>query len=453
MGAAAQFEPIEPRLARETYLDAFAAATFAGRAASAGGTVLDVARAAASVPPPSGSADSTDWLLAGLAANFNEGYASAVPALQQALATFGTNASPAQELRWLWLTSSAALHLWDDEQWLLLSNRYLDLARAAGALSEMPLALSTRAMVLLFAGDLGTAASLVEEQQAVTEATGSQLAPYSAMCLAAMRGEPTAAEKLIEATHRDALAKGEGISIAVAEWTRAVLHNGQGKYAEATAAARQALHHQEYPELRYPGIANWAAAELIEATTRSGLLDEAREAVDWLTEMTSASGTHWALGVQARSRALLAGGEAADSAFREAISWLEQTKVGSELARTHLLYGEWLRRERRRTDARDHLRTAHRMLDATGMQSFAERARRELLATGETARRRSASHTQELTAQEILIARLARDGLSNPEIGSRLFISARTVQYHLSKVFTKLGISSRSQLDRVPLTS
>jgi DNA-binding CsgD family transcriptional regulator len=451
--AAAQFEPIEPRLARETYLDAFAAATFAGRGAKPGGTVLDVARAAAAAPQAPGPPESTDWLLAGLAANFNEGYASAVAPMRQALATFGNTASPAQELRWLWPATSAALHLWDDEEWLLLSSRYVDLARAAGSLSEMPLALSTRAMVLLFAGDLSTAASLVEEQEAVTEATGSQLAPYSAMCLAAMRGEPTAAEKLIEATHRDALAKGEGISIAVAEWTRAILHNGQGKYAEATAAARQALHHQEYPELRYPGIANWAAAELIEAATRNGLLEEAREAVDWITEMTSASGTRWALGVQARSRALLAGGEAADSAFREAISWLEQTKVGSELARTHLLYGEWLRRERRRTDARDHLRTAHRMLDAMGMQSFAERARRELVATGETARRRSASHAQELTAQEVLIAQLARDGLSNPEIGSRLFISARTVQYHLGKVFAKLGINSRSQLDRVALTS
>jgi ATP/maltotriose-dependent transcriptional regulator MalT len=453
LGAAAQFEPIEPRLARETYLDAFAAATFAGRAASPGGTVLDVARAAAAAPEPPGPAEATDWLLAGLAANFNEGYASAVPHLRQALASFGTAASPAQELRWLWLMSLAALHLWDDEQWLLLSSRYLNLARAAGALSEMPLALSTRAMVLLFAGDLSAAASLVEEQEAITGATGSQLAPYSAMCLAAMRGQRTAAEHLIEVTNRDALAKGEGISIAVAEWTRALLHNGQGEYREATAAAQQALHHQEFPELRYPGIANWAAAELIEAATRSGLFDEAREAVDWITVMTSASGTSWALGVEARSRALLASGKAADSAFREAISWLEQTKVGSDLARTHLLYGEWLRRERRRTEARDHLRTAHSMLDAMGMESFAERARHELSATGETARRRSAPNTRELTAQEVLVAQLARDGLSNPEIGSRLFISARTVQYHLRKVFAKLGINSRSQLDRVLLTS
>jgi len=444
--AAAQFEPIEPRLARETYLDAFAAATFAGRGAAPGGTVLDVARAAAAAPQPPDRVESTDWLLAGLAANFNEGYASAVPHLREALATFGNASSPAVELRWMWPASTAALHLWDDEQWLLLSSRYVTLARAAGALSEMPLALSTRAMVLLFAGELGAAASLVQEQRTVTEATGSQLAPYSGMFLAAMRGVPSVAESLIESTHRDALAKGEGISIAVAEWTRAVLLNGQGKYDEATEAARQALHHQEYPELHYPGIANWAAAELIEATSRSGRLEEAREAVAWISAMTSASGTSWALGVEARSRALVAGGDDADSAFSEAISWLEQTKVGSELARTHLLYGEWLRRERRRIDARDHLRTAHRMLETMGMESFAERARHELLATGETARRRSAPDTRQLTAQETLIAQLARDGLSNPEIGGRLFISARTVQYHLRKVFAKLDISSRSQL-------
>jgi DNA-binding CsgD family transcriptional regulator/tetratricopeptide (TPR) repeat protein len=451
--AAKKLQAIDPGMARETYLGAFNAATFAGRAAGPGGTVREVARASASAPQPAQPTEPTDWLLLGLTANFNEGYADAVPFFRQALASFEVGASPAQELRWLWPMTSAALHLWDDEAWLRLSRRYVDLTHATGALSELPLALSTRAMVLLFAGDLSTAASLVEEQETVTEATGSQLAPYSAMCLAAMRGQSSATERLIELTSRDAVAKGEGISIAVADWTRAVLANGQGKYAEAASAARQALYHQEYPELRYPGIANWAAAELIEAATRSGAHDEAMEAVEWITEMTSASGTPWALGVQARSRALVSSDEAADGAFREAITWLEDTGVRSELARTQLLYGEWLRRERRRTEAREQLRTAHQTMADMGMQSFAERARRELLATGETARRRSAPSSHELTAQEVLIARLARDGLSNPEIGSRLFISARTVQYHLRKVFAKLDITSRSQLDRVQLTS
>jgi DNA-binding CsgD family transcriptional regulator len=424
LGAAAAFEPIEPRLARETYLDALAAASFAGRAASPGGTIRDVARAAAAAPPPPSPPGPTDWLLAGLAANFDDDYPAGVPHLRKALVTFDTaTTSPAHELRWLWLMTSAALHLWDDEHWLRLSDRYVTLARAAGALSELPLALSTRAMVLLFTGELGAAGALVDEQRAVSEATGSQLAPYSAM--------------------------GEGISIAVAEWTRALLENGRGNYPEATAAARQALHHQEYPELHYPGIANWAAAELVEAASRSGEVEEAEEAAAWLSQMTSASGTSWALGIQERSRALLADGTGADDGFREALSCFEKSRVDTELARTHLLYGEWLRRERRRVEAREHLRTAHRMLEAMGMGLFAERARHELLATGETARRRSAPHAQELTAQELLVAQLARDGLSNPEIGSRLFISARTVQYHLRKVFTKLGITSRTQLDRV----
>jgi DNA-binding CsgD family transcriptional regulator len=447
--AAAQLERLDPGLARETYLDAFAASTFAGRAASPGGTVLEVARAAAVAPQPTGAPKPTDSLLAGLTANFDDSYASAVPHFRAALKGFeSADDSPAWELRWSWLMSLAALHLWDDDQWLFLSDRYLNLARSSGALSEMPLALSTRAMVLLFAGDLGDAASLVDEQHTVSIATGSQLAPYSGMCLAAMRGQTAAAESLMEMTRTGALEKGEGISVAVAEWTRALLHNGRGNYREAANAAQMALHHQQYPELRYPGVANWAAAELIEAAARSGMMKEAHEAVEWITEMTSASGTSWARGVEHRSRALLAEGDAADSEFLEAIAMLQQTSVASELARTHLLYGEWLRRERRRVEARDHLRQAHHMLESMGMESFAERARHELSATGENVRKRSVPSQQELTTQELRIAHLALEGLSNPEIGNRLFISARTVQHHLSNVFAKLGVTSRHELDQ-----
>jgi DNA-binding CsgD family transcriptional regulator len=448
--AARRFEPTEAALARETYLDAISAAAFAGRLASSGGSVLEVARAAAAAPRPAHTPRAPDLLLDGLAANFVEGYPAAAPDLRAALRAFGSGMSIDEELRWMWLINLAALHLWDDEHWDALSSRYLQLARTAGAMNELPLALSTRAMMLSFVGDLTVMSTLVDEQHTVTGATGSNLAPYAAMRLAAMRGRQAETMALVEQTAAEAPRRGEGISIAVAEWTRAVLHNGLGNYSEAMAAAKQALYHQEYPDVRYPGVANWAAAELIEAAVRSGMSEKAAETTSWIAEMTGASGTDWALGVEARSRALLAEGENAERLYQESITHLGRTRVRTELARAHLLYGEWLRRERRRTEARAQLRTAHRMLEEMGMQAFAERAGRELQATGETARKRTAvAGGEQLTPQEAQVARLARDGLSNPEIGARLFISARTVQYHLRKVFAKLAISSRNQLHKV----
>jgi DNA-binding CsgD family transcriptional regulator len=448
--AAKRFEPIEAGLARETYLDAINAAAFAGRLASPGGGVIEVARAAAAAPRPPHVPRALDILLDGLAANFVEGYAAAVPDLREALTAFGNGISVDEELRWMWLINLAALHLWDDEHWDPLSVRYLQLARKAGALNELPLALSTRAMMLLFVGDLTTASTLIDEQSTVTEATGSKLAPYAAMRLAAMRGREVEVSALIEVTKSEVSQRGEGIGVACAEWARATLQNGFGNYPEAMAAAELALYHQEYPGVRYPGIANWAAGELIEAAVRSGKMETAAVATRWITEMTGASRTDWALGVEMRSRALLAEGENADGFYQAAIMHFGRSRVRTELARAHLIYGEWLRRERRRIDAREQLRTAHHMLETMGMAAFAERARRELVATGETARKRTAiTSTVELTAQETQIARLARDGLSNPEIGTRLFISAKTVQYHLRKVFAKLGITSRSQLEYV----
>ncbi|MEW2352955.1 AAA family ATPase [Spirillospora sp. NPDC029432] len=446
--AAGRLAPADPGLARETYLDALSATMFAGHLASPGGGALDVARAASTAPRPMDLPNSADHLLSGLAANFTDGYAAGVPPLRQALASFGEGMSADEELRRLWLITEAALHLWDDERWEALSVRYVHLARTAGALSELPLALSTRAYMLLFTGDLATATSLTGEGRAVAEATGGNIAPYSAMALAAFRGSRAEALALVESTGRDVTRRGEGIGAAVATWAKAVLHNGLGEYPEAMAAARTALDHQQYPSMRYPGVANWAAAEFIEAAVRSGENGAAADVCRWLTEMTGASGTGWAVGVEARSQALLAEGGAAEDLYRKALAHLGRTRVGTELARTHLLYGEWLRRLRRRGEARDQLRTAANMLETMGLEGFAERARRELLATGETARRRTVPATGELTAQEAQIARLARDGLSNPEIASRLFISARTVQYHLGKVFAKLGITSRTQLDR-----
>ena len=446
--AARRLEPIDTGLARATYLDALTASTLAGRLASPGGHTLEVARAASAAPRPLGDPSVPDLLLDGLAANFNDGYAAGVPFLRQALTAFGSGMSADEELRWLWLTTLAALHLWDDERWDMLSTRYVELARKTGALSELPLALSTRSMMLLFAGDVTTATALTDEGRVVIDATGSQFAPYAAMGLAALQGRQAEVSALIEDTASDVALRGEGIAMSVAEWANALLHNGLGRYPEAMRAAQQALHYQEYPGMHYPGIANWAAAELVEAAARSGMTGIATDTYRWIAEMTSASGTNWALGVEARSCALVTEGSAAEGLYQDAIMHLDRSRVRAELARAHLLYGEWLRRQRRRTDAREQLRTARGMLEAMGMEAFAERARRELQATGETARKRTAAtgRDEELTAQEAQIARLARDGLSNPEIGARLFLSPRTVQHHLGSVFTKLGITSRSHL-------
>jgi DNA-binding CsgD family transcriptional regulator len=448
--AARRLERIDTGLARATYLDALTASTLAGRLATPGGHTLEVARAARAAPEPPDNPRVPDLLLDGLAANFTDGYGAGVPFLRQALTAFGVGMSPEEQLRRLWLTTLAALHLWDDERWDILSGRYVELARRAGALSELPLALSTRSMMLLFAGDLATATDLTDEGRAVIEATGSQFAPYAAMGLAALQGRPATVSALIESTAGDVAERGEGIANSVAQWANALLHNGLGRYPEAMSAAQQALHLQEYPDMHYPGIANWAAAELVEAAARSGATGTAEGTYRWIAEMTSASGTDWALGVEARARALVTEGKAAEAAYQDSITHLGRTRVRAELARAHLLYGEWLRRQRRRTEAREQLRTAQDMLEAMGMAAFAERAGRELRATGETARKRTAAAAanRELTPHEAQIARLARDGLSNPEIGARLFLSPRTVQHHLGNVFAKLDITSRSQLAR-----
>jgi DNA-binding CsgD family transcriptional regulator len=317
-------------------------------------------------------------------------------------------------------------------------------AREAGALSELPLALTSRAYILLFAGELTATASLTDETQTVEDATGSNIADYGRLGLAALRGDETGTRSVTETAMEDVHARGEGVGIMLVEWANAVLYNSLGQYENALAAAQRGSVYEADP-----GGTIWPAPEMVEAAARIGMTDIATDSYHRLAEKTSASGTDWALGIQARSHALLRHGADAERLYRESIARLGRTRVRTELARAHLLYGEWLRRQRRRTDAREQLRAAHRMFEAMGMDAFAERSRRELRATGETALRRTvaAGHT-ELTVQEAQVARLARDGLSNPEIGVRLFISAHTVQYHLRKVFVKLDISSRSQLDR-----
>jgi DNA-binding CsgD family transcriptional regulator/tetratricopeptide (TPR) repeat protein len=439
--AARQFEPLDVRLARDTYLEALSAALLVGRLAGGVG-VREVAEAARAAPPPPRPARAPDLLLNGLALVITEGYPAGAPLLQRAVYAFRSMGISGQEgLRWLWQACHGAGLLWDYGSWDLLSARRVKLARDAGALTALPVAFNTRTGVHLFAGEFALAASLMAEVKSVTEATGSSIAPYAALGLAALRGRKAEALELIEAATRDAERLGEGGGLSFVQWAAAVLCNGLGRYEEALAAAQQAS--EDSPADLF---ANWAVAELIEAATRSGTPERAADALHRLSAIAHASGTDWALGVEARSRALLSEGDTTEALYREALDRLGRTRLRVELGRTHLLYGEWLRRENRRIDARGQLRTAHQMFAAMGADGFAERAARELLATGERVRKRTTEPPSRLTARETQIARLADDGLSNSEIAAQLFMSPRTVEYHLHKVFIKLAVSSRSQL-------
>jgi DNA-binding CsgD family transcriptional regulator len=436
VAAARRLESVDVELARTTYLDALSAAIFAGRLAGPGGDLREVARAASAAPRPHAPVPA-DLLLDGTALTCRDGYAAGFPTLRKAIDEFGSGMSAEQELHLLWMAGTTALRLWDAERWMAFAARHVQLAREVGALSELALALTSRSYGRLFSGDLVGAATLTDEVQALNDATGGSLAPYGALALAAFRGDLRA--ELLAAVRQDATRRGEGIGIAFADWAEAVHNIGRGSYREAFAAASRAC--------QDPSLV-WAPAELVEAAVRSGLPELAADACRQLSVMTSVAGTDWALGIQARCEALLSSNP--EPLYCEALALLGRTPFRVELARAQLLYGEWLRRERRRTDAREQLRTAFGTFEEIGMSAFADRARRELQAAGGTARKRvTPSASEELTAQEAQIARMARDGLSNPEIASRLFISARTVQYHLRKVFPKLGITSRNQLDQV----
>jgi DNA-binding CsgD family transcriptional regulator len=443
--AAQQLEPLDVTLARETYLEALMAAQFAGRLAD--GAALEVAEAARAAPP-SRSPRAPDVLLDGLAAMITEGHRPAARLLKRAVQAFRSgDAGETGGFRWMWLAEEAAIEMWDHDSWRELAVRELQLVREAGALTVLPLALSANTVALIFAGELAAAASLIDEVKIVTEATGAQLAPYGPLILAAWRGREAELGDLTDATLREALPRGEGIGVSTAQWANAVLHNGLARYEGAATSARQVL---EGP----PGLdatVNWVLPELVEAAVRCDETELARDALQRLTEITRAGGTDWALGLEARSGALLSEDAAAERLYLEAVERLGRTRVRGEHARAHLLYGEWLRREGRRKDAREQLRVAHGRFADMGMEAFAERARRELQATGATTRKRRAATRDELTPQEEQIARLARDGLTNSEIGSQLFLSPRTVEWHLRKVFTKLGITSRMGLhDALP---
>jgi DNA-binding CsgD family transcriptional regulator len=440
--AARRFEPIDVRLARETYLEALSAALYAPRFVT-DRALREVAEAARAAPAAPGPPRAPDLLLDGQALLITEGYAAAAPMLKRAMDIFSSEGISGDEgLRWLWLASPTAVRLWDDENWDRLSARHVELARDSGALGVLPIALNLRAGLHLYKGELAVGGSMIEEAKAICEATGSRVGPYASLALAAFRGRELQASDLIDASTRDMAHPAEQGGPTLLQWASAVLYNSLGRYEEALAAAQRATEHEDL------GVFGWALVELVEAGVRSDARDVAASAFDRLSERTHASATDWALGIEARSRALLSDSQSAGPLYREAIERLARSRIAVHLARAHLLYGEWLRRERRRTDAREQLRTAHEMFITMGADGFAERTRRELLATGETARKRSVDTTSQLTPQETQVAQLARDGLSNPEIGARLFISPSTVQYHLRKVFMKLDINSRMHLAR-----
>jgi DNA-binding CsgD family transcriptional regulator len=443
LSAARELEAVDPHLARATYLEALSAAMFAGRLARGGGAV-EISQAALAGPPPPAVPRPSDLLLQGLAVQFTAGYAAGAPILKEALRAFRQETVlPPQEARWLWFASWVALHLWDDEGWTVLSTRHLELVREAGALTALPFVLANRSSVYAHAGELAMAASVEEELRAATEATGIAPVPYGALSIAAVRGHEAELSELIQTSVSEAEARGEGLALTVTEMLSGTLYLGLGRYDAALAAVRQA---ERYHEI---GPAIWTLTELIEAAARSGETRLAGHALELLAETTQSSGTDWALGIEARCRALLSDGDAAERFYREAIDRLSGARLRLEFARAHLLYGEWLRRERRRVDAREHLRTALEMFTGFGAEAFAARAERELLATGERVRARTVETRDELTAQEAQVAWLARDGLSNAEVGARLFISQHTVAYHLRKIFNKLGITSRSELGLV----
>ncbi|HEY6313043.1 MAG TPA: LuxR C-terminal-related transcriptional regulator [Streptosporangiaceae bacterium] len=441
MKAARQFDPLDPRLARQTYLEALIAAIFAGRLALGGG-VREVAEAARMAPPPPGPARGPDLLLDGLALLVTEGYPAGAPVLRQAVSAFrGTDLSTEEGLRWLWLASYAAGSVWDHPAGTCCPTARSTLARDAGALIALPIALSTHAGVHLFAGEFTEAASLVAQAESVAEATGSSLAPYGVLALAVFRGQEAQAAHLIQIATDDVGRRGEGGGLSSVQWADAVLCNSLGRYEEALAAAQRAS--EDSPAVQFAG---WALVELVEAAVRSGVPERAAGAVQRLSGIARACRTDWALGAEARSRALVSDGAAAETLYREAIDRFGRTRLRVELARARLVYGECLRRQRRRRDARDQLGRAYEIFDSIGAAAFAERARIELRATGGHPGQRTIETPDTLTAREALIARLAGEGASNPEIAAQLFISPATVAYHLRKVFTKLGVSSRSQL-------
>jgi len=447
--AAQRLEGLDADLARQTYLEALVATIYAGRLAHEE-DITEVARAARSAPSGrsavSGRSRSeppphSQLLVHGLAVRLTDGYVAAAPWLKEALRSY--RAAQPQDLDWLSVSANlVAMDLWDDEAWYELATGQVRLARANGTLSWLPFALDYLAEIQIQAGELSQAEALLAEGESIDPGIRAATLPYVSLMLASWRGDAPTAAKLGEAMVFGASARGEGTAVTYAEYARAVLYNGLGSYELAAAAADSAVAADEL------AMSPWAPYELAEAAARSDEQERAAAAAERLSAIAAASETDWARGAAARSRALVLQGSAAEGSYREAIERLGRTRMAAHLARAQLSYGEWLRRENRRLDAREALRPAFEAFASMGAEAFGERARRELVATGEKVRKRGEDGYTELTPQEEEIALLARDGRTNHEIGAQLFIGARTVEWHLRKVFAKLDISSRRDLDQ-----
>jgi DNA-binding CsgD family transcriptional regulator len=445
LGAARLLEPLNAALARETYLEALDAAMYVGDRFLPGG-VREAAEAARAAPPAADPPRPVDVVLDAFALLLTQGYAVAASALEQALdLLLALDTGTSEGRRWLFLAGgrvgmAIAMERCDWESLHVLIGGQAQVARDTGALVQLRSATMGLAAVRVMRGEFGAAARLIEEERLIAEATGTPAGATTAMLLAAWRGREQEAQELIEATVRQGTARNHGYVVDFAKCSAAVLYNGLGRYGAARDVAWQAWERQPL------ALGTFAVPELAEAAARTGEVPLARGALAWLSDRTQVMPAKWALGIEARVRALLSDGADADRSYRESIGHLARTSVRAQLARAHLLYGEWLRRENRRQDARAQLRTAYDMLSAMGAGAFAERARRELVAAGETAHKRTVETVSELTVQEAHVARLAADGRTNQEIGAQLYLSARTVEWHLRKVFTKLGIGSRREL-------
>ena len=450
LDAARQLEPLDPRLARETHLEALAAAIW--ESGSAGPDRVAAAGAAARAAPPAGATPrAIDLVLDALAVRLTEGYAAAGPMLTEALAAVGAlEVGPTDVDRVLWLVGNRAAgiiatEVWDHDAGRAFAERQVRVAREAGALVHLQFALNFLANHMILSGDLPAAAALLEEDRLVSKMTGVPPVGYTNVLLEAFRGNEERTSSLASTTAGTAAEHGQGRIVVFASYAAAVLHNGLGRHEQALDCARRVF---DGDVLGYQTL---AVSELAEAASRADSRAELEEALRWVSARASVTPTAWSLGIEARLRALAGDGAEAEARHLESIRRLGSTSIRVEVARGHLLHGEWLRREGRRGQARDALRCAHDLFVDMAMDAFADRARRELLATGEKMRKRTASPAGWLTSQESQIARLVQQGLSNPEVGTRLFLSPRTVEWHLRNVFGKVGISSRRQLRDIDL--